>query len=143
MADEFHNIFHRRKLLVNSPISPLIQYLNPDETIHKAVSELLSKRLTTFVVEDNGKLIGYISGKIIRNKGKVFHTEGYVDDWFVRKNYRSKGIGRKLYKVLLKEFQKRNCSHLGIGAYAENKKAIDFYHKLGFKDFTLTLKKQF
>lgn len=140
---KFHVMFHREKLLKDSPIRPIIEYINPDISIKKAIEEMYDGSHFCFVSEENGRIIEFITGKIMKHLGKVFNKEGYIDDLFVIEGYRSKGIGRKLYTLLLKEFKKQKCTHLGIEVYAENKKAQDLYHKLRFHDFILILKKRF
>lgn len=140
MLDEFHNKFHRQELLVSSPIFPLVKYTNPKKSVEEAIGEMFKKDHISFVAEDRRKLIAHISGKIIERKGKVLNKEGYIDEWFVKKEYRGKGVGKKLYEVLLQEFKKRRCTHIGLDTYAENKEARKLYRKLGFKNYILIMK---
>jgi ribosomal protein S18 acetylase RimI-like enzyme len=138
----FHINFHHEELLQNSPILPIIKYADPKVSMKHAVDEMFDGSHISFIAEKDGEIIAFIGGKINELVYKVHNKEGYIDDWFVKETYRSKGIGKKLYDALTLEFKKLGCTHLAIGAYCENKQALDFYRKLGFFDFTVTLKKK-
>lgn len=110
--------------------------------MRESVKELFKKKMVVFVAQQDEKIIAYISGKIEKREGKILDTEGYIDDWFIRKDFRNKGLGKKLFDAIVEEFRNRKCTHLGLTVYTENKKALDFYHHLGFKDFMFMLKRE-
>lgn len=140
---EFRIDFHRNKLLKNSPILPMLEYKNRQKTMKKSIEELYDGSHICFLAEEKKRIVGYISGKIIELPHKLFDKEGYIDDWYVKESYRDKGVGGKLYNMLVTNFNKRKCSHVSIGSvYIDNKRVIDIYHHLGFLDFYLTLKKK-
>jgi ribosomal protein S18 acetylase RimI-like enzyme len=93
-------------------------------------------------IEEEGEIIGYIVGQIRDRNPRVMDKEGYINDWFVKKKWRSKGVGMTLYNTLLKEFKSQACNRLGLYTNIRNKKTIDFYHKLGFIDESLTMVKK-
>lgn len=140
---EFHITHHREELLAHSDIREFTEYKNPDKTVAKTVKDLLtSKKYFVYIAEEKNILKGYICGEIMKKKGRVLHTEGYVSELYIQKEYRGKGIGKSLLNALVTEFKKQGCTHLGINAYAENKQATDIYRHLGFLDYVLTLKKK-
>lgn len=51
----------------------------------------------------------------------------------VNKNCSRKGIGSKLMQSLEEYLIKNQISRLNVGTQVDNLKAIDFYHKMGFK----------
>lgn len=52
----------------------------------------------------------------------------------LRKKYRSQGIGREMFKTLIKEAkEKMKLKLLVLDVFAPNKRAIHFYEKFGFK----------
>ncbi|MDY0024151.1 MAG: GNAT family N-acetyltransferase [Candidatus Izemoplasmatales bacterium] len=51
----------------------------------------------------------------------------YLEDLFVYKEFRGKGIGNKLFEYLLKEAKLNNCGRMEWVCLDWNKPAIDFY----------------
>lgn len=60
-------------------------------------------------------------------KGFMGLNEGYIEGIFVRDEYRSKGIGKKL----LDHVKGKNKS-LSLCVYEKNERALDFYRREGF-----------
>jgi diamine N-acetyltransferase len=84
-----------------------------------------------FVAEDEEekKIIGYISyfyayytwiGKSI-----------YIDDIFLKEQYRKQGLGKKLIEKIFDLAKKENCKKVRWQVSSWNKKAISFYKSLG------------
>ncbi len=53
--------------------------------------------------------------------------------------FRGKGIGRKLTENFVNWCKKNKVEYITVTAFAKNKQAIDFYRKLGFRDYELDL----
>jgi len=54
----------------------------------------------------------------------------YLEDIFILPGYRSKGIGKELFRVCLKEAQKRECGRMEWVVLDWNRLAIKFYQKI-------------
>ena len=96
------------------------------------LKDIVGRNSFLFLAEDNGKVVGYISGKIIKDSFFNQITVGYFNHIFVLKNYRSKGILRKLYFLLEKEFMKRKCEVSLLEVFSTNP-AIKAFEKLDYK----------
>ena len=57
----------------------------------------------------------------------------YLEDLYVRKHLRGKGIGKALLLSLIKLAKERNCGRVEWAVLDWNKPAIDFYKSLGAK----------
>ena len=57
----------------------------------------------------------------------------YLEDLYVRPEYRSKGIGKEMLKYLARLTIERDCGRLEWSVLNWNQPAIDFYKKLGAK----------
>jgi len=57
-----------------------------------------------------------------------------VHDVTVLKEYRNKGIGRKLMNALIEEAKKRNCSRITLEVRKDNLPAQNLYKDLGFSE---------
>jgi len=80
-----------------------------------------------WVAERLNKIIGFIIGvKISGEKARILMLS-------VIEKQRRQNIGTTLLKNLLKEFAKHNVRHIELEVRTDNKKAIQFYQKQGFK----------
>jgi GNAT superfamily N-acetyltransferase len=80
------------------------------------------------IAESGGKIVG-IAVYFVKYstwKGKGF----YLDDIVVTENFRSQGIGKKLFDEYVKEAKKENAKQLHWQVLDWNKKAIKFYERL-------------
>jgi len=88
--------------------------------------EFAEKTRKYFIALDDGKVIGYIG---LFDMVDDFNIIGIA----VKKNYRRQGIGARLLNVAILEAKKRNIKSLSLEVDENNKDAINFYSKLGFK----------
>ena len=118
------------------------EYKNPKETIEKSMKDFLSdSKYLVFIAFDPEEALGCIVGQVKQKPHKTHEREGYVEDWCVINEHRSKGVGSALFEKLVAEFRKLGCMHLALDTYAENANAIKIYHKKGFVDRLITMKK--
>jgi len=82
-----------------------------------------------FVVENNGEIVAmalyYFSYYTWVGKSL------YLDDLYVKQEYRGNGIGQELIKELFKVAQKEDCSRVRWQVLDWNQAAIDLYNKMG------------
>lgn len=103
----------------------------PDKMVNTA--ELMNQEshyLNGFVIEDElTGLVGYVTYFY------AYYTwigkSMYMDDLYVKPEYRGKGLGRELIQSVLDKAKEDNCKKLRWQVSGWNKKAIDFYKKLG------------
>ncbi len=89
------------------------------------------------------KVVGYLVGAIVE-------TEGYrnvagiaeAENMLVLEEFRSQGIGKQLFQEFIKWCKSKRVKRVKVVASAQNKRAIEFYHKDGFKDYNLVLEKE-
>jgi diamine N-acetyltransferase len=132
-------------LLFKKEYSEYDKLLNCDWTFGKKGTEyfkdkILSKDNCAFVVIKDGKIVGYLVGGI--TEGETYRTLPIVaelDNTLVLKEDRGLGIGSALYKEFIKWCKSKKVKIIKVQATAQNEKAIGFYRKNGFKDYTLTL----
>ena len=118
------------------------KYKNKERVIEETVNDYLSdKKYLIYAAEKEGNLVGYTVGEVKEKPHKVFDKEGHVQDWFVTEGNRGSAIGKSLLEALIMEFKRFRCTHIMLSAYFENKKAIEIYHKMGFNNHLLVLRK--
>jgi len=78
------------------------------------------------VAKINKEIVGYTIGEKNENSGLIISIA-------VKKEWRRKGIGRKLIEKLLENFKKEGIKNIFLHVREENKEAINFYQALGFR----------
>ncbi len=119
--------------------------LSLDWTFGKVGSKYFKDAITkedscVFVVEDGGKVVGYLAGgecsvEDYRKLSKVAE----LNDMLVLEEFRGKGVGKMLYSAFVDWCRKRGVKRVRVEATAQNKEAIEFYRKVGIKDYSLVL----
>ena len=86
------------------------------------------KRLILF--SEGKEISGYIVGSFIKSD---YSSMGCIDDLFVLRKFRKKGIALKLIKEFMKLSKKDKIKIIRLGVKINNKPAIKLYKKLGFE----------
>ncbi|MBR6692463.1 MAG: GNAT family N-acetyltransferase [Clostridia bacterium] len=118
-------------------IKELASYENLlDEVV--ATEELLTKwifekkKAEVLLLEVENKPVGF--ALFFHNFSTFLGKAGiYLEDLFVKKEYRGKGYGKALLKELAKIAVKRGCGRLEWSCLDWNKPSIDFYLSLSAK----------
>lgn len=87
-----------------------------------------------YVVEDNGKLIGFAAFSIkdvIRYPKQIAE----LDELYVAPEYRQKGIGKKLLETIEQKARQLDCYRLFIESRYDFKSAHEFYESLGYTNY--------
>lgn len=96
------------------------------------MESLFSEKKSAEVVigEWDGKPVGY--ALFFHNFSTFLGKKGlYLEDLFVRPEYRGKGFGKKLLLHLVKLAKERNCGRMEWSVLNWNTPAIEFYKSLG------------
>jgi len=81
-----------------------------------------------FVAEENKKIVGAIIGHLVTWDN---HINAFGDEFFVLKEFRGKGIGKKLSLKLENYFKRKNAKYFSINANPKSR-AYKMYLKSGF-----------
>ena len=95
--------------------------------------KILKCKNLLYVVEEKEEIIAYLSGAI---KGSKLILENV----FVKKEFRKKGIAKKLIKKFLSNWKNKNMKAIRLD-FPERLR--DFYERLGFRVTALIMKKDF
>ena len=89
----------------------------------------------TWMIQDGEKLIGYYS--LMMNPGHLF-KKGEETSWLGLtvgdRNYWGKGVAQKAMKHYEENSKKHKAVRIELGVFEFNKRAYDFYLKLGFQE---------
>lgn len=93
-----------------------------------------------FVAIVDGKIIGYLEGGISQcGPNRMFSELVELEYMLVMEEYRSIGVGKKLYQAFADWCKEKGVKRLCVQASAKNAAAIAFYHKNGFVNYDLIL----
>jgi predicted GNAT family acetyltransferase len=95
--------------------------------------KILKCKNLLYVVEEKEEIIAYLSGAI---KGSKLILENV----FVKKEFRKKGIAKKLIKKFLSNWKNKNMKAIRLDC---PERLRDFYERLGFRVTALIMKKDF
>jgi PhnO protein len=82
-------------------------------------------------VNETDEIIGFISchgQELLHHEGQVFE----IQEMYVARNYRDKGIGKALFTALVEKLGKTDCESLEVTTNVKRTDAKRFYMKLGF-----------
>jgi len=122
--------------------------LEPIEKVKTHYEEYLKNDLNNewravFVATENNKLIGFVTGKIYRTLYvSGFHRCGFISNVFVKKEFRKRKIAENLISELVNWLKKKGATRLSLELYENNTPAINLYHKLGFKNYSIKMRKK-
>lgn len=110
----------------------------------KRIKEHLKKRDMIFLIAEHGEnVVGFSKGLVESYKKDYEKLDkvGFIAITYVRKNYRKKGVGRKLSNYMISELKKRKVKMVTVFHYASNKVAVEFAKHRGFKQHAIELRK--
>ena len=85
------------------------------------------------VARSHNKLLGWIL--LDRSYDYFINKEvGWINDIYVKKEYRKNGIAKRLIFEGIKEFRKKGFLEVSLNVYSTNKHAISLYKSLGFQE---------
>lgn len=119
--------------------------LNLDWTFGKVGTKYYQDRISkddgcVLVAIVDNKIVGYLCGGL--KKAEEYRNLPIVaelENTFVLDEFRSKGIGKKLYNEFINWCKTKNVGKIRVEASVQNELAIKFYRNNNFKDYTLIL----
>jgi ribosomal protein S18 acetylase RimI-like enzyme len=102
-----------------------------DEQIKKEfIKTINDKKRYLLVIRENKEILGYLTATLfVNNYGKF----AYIDDVFIIKEQRKRGLATRLIKEFSNILRKRGINSLRLGVNIKNKNALKLYKKLEFK----------
>lgn len=101
-----------------------------NETDEKLKEDLVKnfERLTTIVIIEKEKIVGYLSYRIIDRHNKKLD----VDQLIIKEEYRGKGLGKLLMEEAKNIAIKNDCSRIELNCWMFNENALAMYEHIGY-----------
>lgn len=121
--------------------------LSLDWTFGKVGTKYFQDRISkddgcALIAVANNKIVGYLCGGLKSKKTESYRNlpiMAELENIFVLKEFRSKGIGKKLYDEFVRWCKTKSVGKIKVGAFTQNELAIKFYRANNFKDYALVL----
>lgn len=85
-----------------------------------------SDNITTLVLKKDNWIIGYLSMKVLEERGHLFHL-------FIDENFRQLGLALKMIQEMESFGQRQGVNIFTLNVVPKNEGAIKLYEKLGYK----------
>ncbi|NQZ84734.1 MAG: GNAT family N-acetyltransferase [Nanoarchaeales archaeon] len=93
------------------------------------------------VIEVDKQIVGCCFAEIRKHYDwSINEKVGEIHFMFVKKKFRGNQLAVKLIQSCMDWFDENRIKEIRIGAYANNKHALDLYRKFGFKEYAINLK---
>jgi ribosomal protein S18 acetylase RimI-like enzyme len=100
--------------------------------------DLANDDIRILLAELKGQVIGFVQGEITLRSDYLPRIVGSVSVIYVLKEFRRKGVGKRLIKELCEFFNSEKVGHLTLRYIIGNKEAEQFWRKLGFEPMITT-----
>lgn len=108
-----------------------LSYSNLKNKLKKQFNEnLISRSRYLLLAKENKNMLGFLVATKIKN---VFQSQGYIDDMYVKKEFRRQGIATKMILEFKKVMAIQKIKKIRLGVDINNDSAIKFYKKMGFQ----------
>lgn len=119
--DDYDGVYN---LWINTPGMGL----NTSDDSKEGIAKYLKRNPTTsFVAEDDGKIIGVIMAGHDGRRGFIHHTA-------VLSDYRKQGIAKQLVDSAMDALEKEGINKVALVAFKHNELGNGFWNNIGFTD---------
>jgi len=120
--------------------------VNPNFALSKSGNKYLQEVIDTkgviFLAEEENISIGYIVAvKELVGDFRLIDNYCEIDFMWVNKEYRNKGVGKRLMENVEKWCKSKKIKRMRIIVDADNKKALKLYKEQLFKEYDIILEK--
>ena len=131
---------------VHSDARPDFYTVSDDPLDEAAFGYWFGEDKHAFVAEQDGELLGFLTGYIVRYAGRPLHQpmiHFYVDTLGVTASARRRGIGKALMQAAERVGKEAGADRMTLGVWAFNRGARDFYEDFGFVEREIRMEYRF
>ena len=111
-------------------------YINNCLSIEQLNKEMETAASSFFLAKTDGETIGYLKLNCGISHQNDLQGQGLeIERIYVVEEYHGTGIGQELYAFAKEKATELPATHLWLGVWEHNPRAIRFYEKLGFEPF--------
>ena len=140
----FHRALYEdyRDQVVAAEDLPLLAYRDYDRVLAADLDALLKDRSAcVLIAESDSTIVGYITGRVRVEPGRVLPRRGVVEDWYVEPALRGSGVGARLLRKLEAHFVQQGCQVVESATWSGNDDARRAHDALGFREIRVIYRK--
>ncbi|MEK7626231.1 MAG: GNAT family N-acetyltransferase [Patescibacteria group bacterium] len=120
-------------------ISNLVMDWSQGPEGEKYFTDRIENRGVCFVAEDDGEVVGYITGEVKKDISWRSVHISELENIFIEEKYRHQSIGRRLFEELKNWSKENGAQKMTVSPSIPNTSAIEFYKSVGFEPYSLEL----
>lgn len=118
-------------------VENMADYLDKSFNDEKLEAELNEPNSSFYFAKYNDEIIGYLKINFAMAQTDLKDKEALeIERIYVLKDFQGQKIGTRLLNFTIKIAKRTNLKYIWLGVWDENKRAISFYQKHGFKVFS-------
>ena len=115
----------------------LQQYIKKAYPVDLIIENLSKESIQYFIAFDEKKPVGYLKLiKSVTHEKLPSQKNIELEKIYVLKEYLDKKVGKELMLQAISFSKQNNFETLFLGVWQENNRAVNFYRKFGFENFT-------
>ena len=112
-------------------------YLEKSFSDEKITDELNNKESEFYLAVLDNSVIGYLKLNFGQAQTELWHSNAVeVERIYVLKEFQGRKAGQLLFEKALTIAKEKGAAYVWLGVWEENEKAIQFYRKNGFTEFS-------
>lgn len=113
------------------------KYLAEGFSFEKLTDEINNENSTFYFALTENKVIGYLKINFGKSQTELQDENALeIERIYVSKDYHGKKVGQVLYDKAIEIAKEKNVNYVWLGVWEENPRAISFYKKNGFVEFS-------
>ncbi|MFT2010471.1 GNAT family N-acetyltransferase [Pontibacter sp. 13R65] len=112
-------------------------YLEKGFSTEKLTTELVDKNSEFYFALTDNRVIGYLKVNVGQSQTEIKDENALeIERIYVLKEFHGKKVGQLLYDKAMEVSLQRNVDYVWLGVWEENSRALKFYKKNGFVEFS-------
>jgi L-amino acid N-acyltransferase YncA len=146
--ENLKDILKLNQLLCEKEHKEYDKTINKNYPLTKEGKKYFKERITkddgfAIVAIVNEKIVGYLVGALSKTEDYRYKIKmAEVENTFVLKDFRKKGIGGRLFNEFSKWCKNKKVNRIRAVISSHNNVSISFHKRKGFKDYDIVLEKK-
>lgn len=132
-----------RETVLDAARADFYAYRDLDAALVEDVESLLATDDgAVLLAERDGRVVGYITGRLVEDTRRVLPRRGIVEDWLVLPEERGRGTGRALMDLIAGVFREAGCTMIESATWPFNDGARRAHEALGFLEYEIRYRRK-
>ena len=130
LTEEFFDLCYEGFLFHYEHRKDIFKNISKDVLKNHILEQIKNDGLKILLIEENNKIIGYLSYEIKEKVTKAL----WIDEFVIKEEYRHNGYGTKLMEKVKEIAMNEKIDRIEFNCWSFNENALKFYRKLGYSE---------